>query len=294
MTPPATLTSTRPFADLTTLTDLGGGAFAALIDPIWTIGPKVHGGCMMALCAAAAREVIRAPREDAGAARPVDTSAMQPIAVSASYLNAPDPGEVRLITTVRKLGRQVCLVDVDLMQGEKVAVSAVVTLGVPDVAEPRHQEPLALAELPAVPPADAVHITPDHPMGQIVHVAKGCDLRVDPSAALFLSGQQGDPVNRMWVRPFAEDEVDTDVAVLFALMTGDISAPVTMNRGMFGWAPTVQLTTYLRRLPAPGWLRVMASAAVLGDTWFEEDHLVLDEAGHAVVQSRQLAMIPKG
>ncbi|WP_027500764.1 thioesterase family protein [Rhodococcus sp. UNC363MFTsu5.1] len=294
MTQPATLTSIRPFADLTTLTDLGGGAYAALIDPIWTIGPKVHGGCMMALCAAAAREVIRAPQEESGTARPVDTRAMQPIAVSASYLNAPDPGEVRLITTVRKRGRQVCLVDVDLMQGEKVAVSAVVTLGVPDVGDPRHQEPLALADLPAVPPADAVHITPDHPMGQIVHVAKGCDLRVDPSAALFLSGQQGDPVNRMWVRPFAEDEVDTDVAVLFALMTGDISAPVTMNRGMFGWAPTVQLTTYLRRLPSPGWLRVMASATVLGDTWFEEDHLVLDEAGQAVVQSRQLAMIPKG
>ncbi|MFD4179964.1 thioesterase family protein [Rhodococcus sp. NPDC058514] len=286
MTETATLTSTRPFADLTALTDLGGGTFGALIDPIWTIGPKVHGGCMMAVCAAAARDVIRASGDDA--------AAMQPISVSASYLSAPDPGEVRLVTTVRKRGRQVCLVDVDLIQGDRVAVSAAVTLGVPDVGDPRHQESLALSELPAEPPADAIHITPDHPMGQIVHVAKGCDLRVDPSAALFLSGQQGDPVNRMWVRPFAEDEADPDVAVLFALMTGDISAPVTMNRGMFGWAPTVQLTTYLRRLPAPGWLRVMASATVLGDTWFEEDHLVLDEAGHAVVQSRQLAMIPKG
>ena len=82
--------------------------------------------------------------------------------------------------------------------------------------------------------------------------------------------------------------------VEFAIMLGDISAPVTMNRGMFGWAPTVQLTTYLRRLPEPGWMRVMASAQVLGDTWFEEDHLVLDSSGQVIVQSRQLAMIPKG
>ncbi|MFC4605168.1 thioesterase family protein [Rhodococcus kronopolitis] len=286
MSTPPSLTSTRPFADLAELTDLGDGSFAATIDPIWTIGPKVHGGTLMAVCAAAARDAILGSGGDAGA--------MAPVSVSASYVSAPDPGEVRLVTTVRKRGRQVCLVDVDLFQGGRLAVSTAVTLGVPDIGAPRHQEPLALAALPATPPADAVLITPDHPMGQIVHVAKGCDLRVDPTAARFLAGEQGDPVNRMWVRPFAEDEADPDVALLFALMTGDLSAPVTMNRGMFGWAPTVQLTTYVRRRPAPGWLRVMASATVLGDTWFEEDHVVLDESGEVVVQSRQLAMIPKG
>ena len=97
----------------------------------------------------------------------------------------------------------------------------------------------------------------------------------------------------MWVRPYAGDSADPDTAVYFALMTGDISAPVTMNRGMFGWAPTVQLTTYLRKLPAPGWLRVAASSTLIGDTWFEEDHLVLDSTGAVVVQSRQLAMVPR-
>ncbi|MGW0043816.1 thioesterase family protein [Rhodococcus sp. NPDC003348] len=281
MTEVKTLTSTRPFTELTALTDLGEGAYGAHIDPIWTIGPKVHGGCMMAVCAAAAR----------GAAD--GATAMQPVAVSANYLAAPDPGDVRLVTTVRKRGRQVCLVDVDLLQGDRVAVSAAVTLGVPDTAEPRHREPLALDALPAEPTADSAVITDGHPMAEIVHVAKGCDLRVDPTAARFLTGELGDPVNRMWARPLAEDEADADTAALFAIMLGDISAPVTMNRGMFGWAPTVQLTTYLRRRPAPGWLRVMASAQVIGDTWFEEDHLVLDSSGQVVVQSRQLAMIPK-
>ncbi|MFD1815057.1 thioesterase family protein [Rhodococcus gannanensis] len=285
MTELKTLRSTRPFTELTTLTPLGDGAFSAHIDPIWTIGPKVHGGCMMAACAAAARDVVRAE----GGARE-----LQPVAVSANYLSAPDPGDVRLTTTIRKQGRQVCLVDVELWQDDRLAVSAAVTLGRPDVAEPRHREPLALDALPAEPAADSSVITDGHPMAEIVHVAKGCDLRVDPTAARFLTGELGDPVNRMWARPMAEDEADTDTAALFAIMLGDISAPVTMNRGMFGWAPTVQLTTYLRRLPEPGWMRVMASAQVLGDTWFEEDHLVLDSSGQVIVQSRQLAMIPKG
>lgn len=286
MTEVKTLTSTRPFTELTTLTDLGGGEFAAHIDPIWTIGPKVHGGCMMAVCAAAARDVVRAAGEG--------VNGMQPVAVSANYLAAPDPGEVRLVTTVRKRGRQVALVDVDLMQGDRLAVAASVTLGAPDTAEPRHREPLALDALPVEPTAESALIAEGHPMAAIVHVAKGCELRVDPTAARFLTGEQGDPVNRMWARPLGEDEADPDTAALFAIMLGDISAPVTMNRGMFGWAPTVQLTTYLRRLPAAGWLRVMASAQVIGDTWFEEDHLVLDSAGQVVVQSRQLAMLPKG
>lgn len=272
------MTDSAPFTRLTALDELGDGAFTAIVDPIWTIGPKVHGGCMMAICAAAAQRMV----------------GQTPIAVSANYLHAPDPGPVRLATTVRKRGRQVSVVDVELTQGDRTAVSAAVTLGPLDVAEPRHQEPLALRDMASTPPPDAVHVTPDHPMGQVVHVAQGCDLRVDPSAAHYLIGQQGAPINRMWLRPLADDEADPDTALLFALMGGDISAPVTMNRGMFGWAPTVQLTTYLRRRPAPGWLRVMASATVLGETWFEEDHLILDEAGQVVVQSRQLAMIPKG
>ncbi|MUL82190.1 MULTISPECIES: thioesterase family protein [unclassified Mycolicibacterium] len=279
------LTRTSPFTELTALRELGPDRFSATVDPMWTIGPKVHGGCMMAICAAAARRSVLI----AGA-----SSALQPIAVSANYLAAPDPGELQATTILRKLGRQVCAVDVQLSQGDRVAVTAAVTLGMLDDGDPRHQEPLALTEMPAEPTADAVHVTPDHPMGQIVHVAQGCDLRVDPSAALFLTGRQGDPINRMWLRPFSADEDDTDTALLFALMAGDISAPVTMNRGMFGWAPTVQLTTYLRRRPSPGWLRVMANSTVMGTTWFEEDHLILDATGAVVVQSRQLAMIPKG
>ncbi|GAS87866.1 TesB-like acyl-CoA thioesterase 3 [Mycolicibacterium brisbanense] len=277
-----TLTSTRPFTDLTGLEPVGNGIYAASVDPIWTIGPKVHGGCMMALCAAAARRALGA-----------DTD-LQPIAVSANYLHAPEPGAVTLTAKVRKRGRQVSVVDVELSQGDLVAVSSAVTLGHLDVADPRHQEPLSLSDMPAEPTVDAVHVTPAHPMGQIVHVAQGCDLRIDPSAALFLAGQQGEPINRMWLRPFAHDEADPDTALLFAVMAGDISAPVTMNRGMFGWTPTVQLTTYLRRRPAPGWMRVMASATVIGETLFEEDHLILDATGQVIVQSRQLAMIPKG
>ncbi|NLG56387.1 MAG: thioesterase family protein [Rhodococcus sp.] len=281
--------SDAPFREFTALTSTGEGTYSASIDPIWTIGPKVHGGSMMSLVAAAGR---RALFDTATEDRPVADS-VQPLAVAANYLSAPDPGEVSLTAIIRKRGKQASFVDVELSQDGRTAVRAAVTLGTPDDAEPEYTVPSSVAELPVSPPENALRIEGEHPMAKIVNVARGCEIWIDPDSAPFLTGKTGEPQVRMWVRPRPGDEQDVDTAALFAIMTGDISAPVTVNRGKFGWAPTVQLTTYLRRQPAPGWLRVMASSTVLGATWFEEDHTVLDSTGAVVVQSRQLAMIPR-
>ena len=73
---------------------------------------------------------------------------------------------------------------------------------------------------------------------------------------------------------------------------GDVSAPVTFGVNRMGWAPTVQLTAYLRALPADGWLRVLCTTVQIGQDWFDEDHIVVDCEGRIIVQSRQLAMVP--
>ena len=106
--------SSTPFRDLNVLTAAGDGTYQASIDPIWTIGPKVHGGSMMSLCAAAARRRLLDENGDA------ELSRVQPLAVGANYLSAPDPGEVTLSTTLRKQGKQVSFVDVELKQGDRV------------------------------------------------------------------------------------------------------------------------------------------------------------------------------
>ena len=90
-----------------------------------------------------------------------------------------------------------------------------------------------------------------------------------------------------WVRPKG---VAPDV--LFALLCGDVSAPVTFGVNRIGWAPTVQLTAYLRGVPADGWLRVMCTTMQIGQDWFDEDHVVVDCEGRIIVQTRQLAMVP--
>ena len=278
---------TAPFKDLCTLTDRADGAFDAVIDPIWTIGPKVHGGVMLAVCAAAARRKLREAAEPDAPAQH-----MQPIVVSADYLGAPNPGEVILRVDVRKIGRQVCLAEVELVQEDRVAVRASVTLGLLDEEPPVHQHG-GTVEQSVAPDEHGTAYEPDSPMGKIVNVAKGCTVVLDTTSAPFLQGKQGEPAIRLWAKAFDADEQDADTSLLFAMMVADISPPVVMNRGMMGWAPTVQMTVYLQRRPATGWLRVQSSSKSVGVGSFDEDHVVLDSTGAIVAQSRQLALLPR-
>jgi hypothetical protein len=272
------------FTDAMALTPVGDGSYDGELNEHWTIGPKVHGGAMLALCA--------------NAARTEHGDGVQPIAVSGNFLWAPDPGPMRVVTTVRKRGRRVSLIDVELRQGrrtgdersreeQRVAVRAAVTLG-----DPEHHVPPLLSVNPVIPlmqpepPPGLEPIGPGHPMEDVVHLAHGCDIR--PSLTTFTPRTDGGPpIIEYWVRPKG---VAPDV--LFALLCGDVSAPVTFGVNRTGWAPTVQLTAYLRALPADGWLRVLCTTVQIGQDWFDEDHIVVDCEGHIVVQTRQLAMVP--
>jgi hypothetical protein len=268
------------FSDVMALRPVAGplgqaAQFEANLNVHWTIGPKPHGGVMIALCAKAAREAYSA----GGAAT------AHPVAVSANFLSAPDPGPVRLVTTLRKRGRRIGLMDVELVQNDRACVHAVVTLGEPEhQAAPLFSNNAVIARMDLEPPDDAIPIGPGHPAAEINNLARGCDIR--PLVVDSVTDGAA-PAFRVWVRPKvgAVDE-------LFALMCGDISLPVPYAVGRRGWAPTVQLTAYLRGLPADGWLRVLCTTTEIGQDWFDEDHTVVDSTGRIVVQTRQLALVP--
>ena len=278
------------FTDAMALTPAGDGVYDGELNEHWTIGPKVHGGAMLALCANAARKEHAAggtPLASWGPTHAKRRGRVEPISLSGNFLWAPDPGPMRVVTTVRKRGRRVSLIDVELRQGDRTAVRAAVTLGDPE----HHVAPL-LSVNPVVPlmtpepPPGLEPIGPGHPMEDIVHLAHGCDIR--PSLTTFTPRSDGGPpIIEYWVRPKG---VAPDV--LFALLCGDVSAPVTFGVNRMGWAPTVQLTAYLRALPADGWLRVLCTTVQIGQEWFDEDHIVVDCEGRIIVQSRQLAMVP--
>jgi len=272
------------FTTAMTLREAGPGVYEGELDRHWTIGPKVHGGAMLALCANAARTAC-----GEGPDGP------QPVAVSASFLWAPDPGPMRLLTSFRKRGRRISVVDVELMQGERTAVHAVVNLGQPEHYPPGGASGAAAAPLLSAnpvpnlmapePPDDVEPIGPGHPLAGLVHLGEGCDVR--PLLSSMQPSNGHPPVIQMWARPR-----DMAPDALFALMCGDLSAPVTFAVDRTGWAPTIQLTAFLRALPADGWLRIIATCVEIGHDWFDEDHIVVDQLGRLVVQARQLALVP--
>lgn len=271
-----------PFQRLTTLTQISDWEYGAHIDPVWTIGPKVHGGALLAVAAAAARQAVRDQH--------TDLVWMQPLSATADFLAAPDPGDLVLRVIARKIGRQIVTCDTEVWQRERLCARAVVTLGALDITEPVRQ----MADAQGMPsePVDGEGLY-SGPMADIVHVAQACHLRIEEKSAAFLRGTTGDPTLRLWCRLFDADEVDDDNAVLFGFVLGDISPPVVFNLGQFGWSPTVQLTTYIRRKPAPGWQRVISSSQSIGSALFDEDHVVFDSTGAVVAQSRQLALSPR-
>ncbi|MGV9410247.1 thioesterase family protein [Nocardia sp. NPDC003693] len=281
---------TAPFSRVCAVTELasddpGIGRYAGVIEDIWTIGKKLHGGTMVAGSAAAATAWLRrtAPEQ----------AAMFPISASTDFLGAPDPGEVEYEVRTRKIGRQICLIDASLIQNGRTLVHTAFTFShLDDDAAPAFTADHA-GDMPAEPDAGAMGYDGDSPMGKIVHVAQGSSVAIDTKWARFLAGETAEPRLRLWIRPREGDEQLPDVAAFFAMMAADMSPPVPMNLGHFGWAPTVQMTTYLRRRPAPGWLRVIAHAREVGGRMFDEDQLVIDSTGAIVAQSRQLALIPQ-
>ena len=177
------------------------------------------------------------------------------------------------------------------MQGGRAGVHAVVNLG-----EPEHLAPPLFTDNPvpslmsAEPPPGVEPIGPGHPSWGTVNYATGIDVRPLMSSipdGPVPEGPAHPPRLQLWARPR-----DAAPDVLFALLCGDISMPVVFAVGRRGWAPTVQLTAYLRGIPADGWLRVMCTTTLIGEDWFDSDHLVVDSGGRVIVQTRQLAMVP--
>ena len=62
------MTSSTLFTDAMALTAAGDGVYEGVLNEHWTIGPKVHGGAMLALCARAAQAEFDAG-DDAGSTK---------------------------------------------------------------------------------------------------------------------------------------------------------------------------------------------------------------------------------
>lgn len=251
----------------------GENSFAAEIDPLWAIGTKANGGYLTALLA-------RAAVATAGPDHP------HPAAVSAHFVTAPQPGPADVHVELLRRGRSASQLRVTLASGGTRLVEALVTCGrLPTAPTPY----FSVVEPPDMPAEEDCPRIPDvGPGGVQLPIFREAELRLDPATTGFaIASPSGRGVIQGYAR-VAPEEPDP-YAVLVA---ADILPPATFELGILGsWVPTLELTTHLRAVPAPGALRVRHRARVVAAGRVDEECDVWDAAGTLVASARQLAAI---
>ena len=254
------------------------GCFEAKVNPLWAVGDKPNGGYLLALLGRAARSVAR---EGGQYDWEVQSSAV-------TYLRPPGPGPGTIRTTVLRRGRSAAHVRVVLEQGGDDLVDAVCVLAALPRAPSTRYDGTPPFEAPD--PGRCVRLPSRVPGGLHVGVNEVLELRLDPSTLPFAdtAPPAGSPAElRGWTR-FADGRAADALSLLFS---ADAIPPATLMIGSTGWVPTLQLTTYVRAHPAPGWLGLRINANVVADGTVDETCVLWDSRGHVVAQSTQLARL---
>ncbi len=255
---------------------LGDGRYGAVLDPSWSIGTKPNGGYLLTVLARAAV---------AEAAVGAIAELPHPVAVSAHFLTAPDPGPAEVAVEVLRHGRTASQVRATLSAGGKRCVEAVVTCG---RLHPATAPYWSSVPVPDFPPEQDCGPAPDADPRFPVPMFGEVELRTDPATAGFAVGRPAMAGEiRGYVRPTTGPP--DPYSVLIAL---DALPPATFDLGLAGsWVPTMELTAYLRALPAPGPLRVRQRARLVADGRVDEDCDVWDSTGALVGSATQLAAL---
>jgi len=247
------------------------GRYQAEVDPQWSIGTKPNGGYLMAMLA-------RAAVDAAGPDHP------HPTAVSAHYLAAPPAGPAELHVETLRVGRSAAQLRASLHSGGRRCVEALVTCGpLPDALTP-WWDGVPIVALP--PDEECVRLNADDSRLSVALLDVVSE-RVDPACLGFAVGRpSGQGEIRGWVRPADGTAPDP----LFLLVAADCLPPATFELGLVGsWVPTIEMTVYLRAVPAPGPLRVRLKVRLVAAGRVDEECDVWDSTGALVATGRQLA-----
>ncbi|WIM92632.1 thioesterase family protein [Actinoplanes oblitus] len=296
------------FAEATAVHPAAGGGFRADLDPQWAVGDKLHGGYLMAVVAravaASATSTASATGTTAVATRSsadaTSTTAVaatadsasaggghpHPIAMSTTFLRPPRPGAATVAVELLRAGRSAAQYRARLLQDGEPCAESLVTQGLLDDAPPWWTGQPA----PELPAEDECLHLPSNPPGAAfpVHLLDVVEHRLDPACLGFAMGR---PSTDGLVSGHLRLADGTDWDPLSLLVALDPSPPVSLALGIQGWAPTLSLTAYLRRLPAPGPLRMTMRAAEVTSGRMDETALLWDAKGALVAQATQLAAV---
>lgn len=247
------------------------GSFDADVSAAWTIGGRPSGGYLLALLARAATALTGAPHV---------------VAASAHYLRSPDPGPVQVSGEVLRQGRSVSQVRVRLGQGDRACVEALMSTGELDPAATPRWDAGADDDPPA-PFEDGFRLPPHTPEGIPVEMLNHVDLRFDQDSTGMVRGEpSGRGQYTGWLR-LLSGEFDP-ISLFYAI---DAFPPATFDTPAGCWMSTVEMSAYVRGVPAPGPVRVVTRTRLVDPPWVDQSCEVRDSTGRVVAQASQLAKV---
>lgn len=235
----------------------------------WSIGPVPNGGYSGAV-------LVNALRSHTGAdiASSLTTHYYRP--------TIPDaPFTIR--TEIMKRGRTVTHADALLEQEGKVRCRSVALMG----TYPKTETILATTPPPIASPDDCPARDPQS-QGLNMSLLQSLDVRLDPSAEITAGPNGAGERIDGWVK-FRDDRQNDALAL--TLFVDSFPPAVLITLPGTGWVPTLEMTTHIRAVAAPGWIRgEVTTANVRGGTLIEDVKL-WDSTNTLVAEARQLALL---
>jgi hypothetical protein len=263
------------FAAVSALTADGPGRFTAAIHPDWTIAGKPNGGYLLGMLGRAA--VLTGPHEHV-------------IAASAHFLRPPEPGPVRVEVELLRAGRSASQFRTRLIQAEQPCIEGLITASTLD-ADTKPYWTAGAPEAGTAPFAASQRLPPVSPSGFSVAIMTQVDLRIEPDSLGFVRGEpSGRGELRGWLA-LPDNEPFDPLSLVYAV---DSFPPATFDVELSGWVPTLELTAYVRALPAPGPVRILHKAHLVDAQRVDEVCWVWDSTGRLVAHGTQLAGIRLG
>jgi acyl-CoA thioesterase len=269
----STIDEPRALRNAAGVEPLGPGRYAVDLSAYYTAADHPNGGYLQCVLGNGAL----AAASDQGAHH------LHVTAITTNFIGAPALGPAELHTEVRRVGRGVSFVHVTLVQDAQVTTESLVTLGILHAdSEVRYMD----ASAPELAPVDECGESLD---SEEVNIRRVVDLRLDPSSARWWDGELSERGEvRGWMRLNDGDGSWSAWSLLFA---SDAIPPATFPLGSSGWVPTLQLTTYVRRIPTSEWLRFRQWCVVIADGIVDERCELFDDRGELVAAASQIAMV---
>jgi hypothetical protein len=268
-------TATRSFDEASAVRAAGEHRFIADVDPLWTVGGKPHGGYLQATMARAALASAAPPHV---------------VAASSHFLRAPEPGEVVIDTEALRVGRSITQVRARLSQDSQPHIETIFSIGdltgasdtTTWIAPTCPEAGAAFEACPrALPPRETFP----------VELAYQVELHLEPKS---LAAVQGTPRGLGQMRGWLNLPHGQAFDPVSLLLAADALPPAIADVQLTGrvlWVPTLELSTYVRALPAPGPMQIHLAAGLLHGNRVDQTCTIRDCAGTVVAQSHQLAAI---